>query len=335
VVARGAIFLSSLTFCLATCGGPPGRRGAGAGDQRLEFAGAVRTYRLHVPASRSRAGPGLQPRPAPLVLVFHGDGGDGGGVEALTGLSAVADREGFFVAYPDSPERHWNDDEEAGFRHPDDVGFVRALIARLAARHGIDRARIYATGFSNGGFFAQRLACEMAGEIAAVAAVAGTMSERLAARCRPEVAMPVLMIHGTADSEVPYHGAAGSRKEDEAHDLSVPAAVRHWVRADRCTGPPSVTLLPDAGAAGGRLRREAYTHCAAGAEVVLYDVEGGGHAWPGGSDENGGQRGPGAASAASEKSTERTAGDLIWEFFARHRRTVSSRHGTVAGSSPR
>jgi len=63
-------------------------------SHQVESGGLVRMYSLHVP-------PALGPEPAPLVLVFHGGGGNGPGTERLTRFSALADRERFLVAYPE------------------------------------------------------------------------------------------------------------------------------------------------------------------------------------------------------------------------------------------
>src|SRR5688572_24750509 len=64
------------------------------GDHTLsiEHGGRRRSYLLHVPAAAGR--------PLPLVLAFHGGGGEAEGYKAYAGLDALADREGFIVAYP-------------------------------------------------------------------------------------------------------------------------------------------------------------------------------------------------------------------------------------------
>jgi polyhydroxybutyrate depolymerase len=276
------------------------------GDRGLEFGGALRTYRLHLPpAARSD-------RPPPLVMVFHGDGSTGGQIAAGTQMDAAADRWGFVAAYPDALHQHWNDDLLPDGRHPDDVGYIRALIARLAAERGIDRKRVYAAGFSNGGFFVQRLACEMTGELAAIGAVAGTMSAELAARCAPAAPISVLMIQGTLDPFVPYDGGPAPETTGEP-DLSAPETVRRWLATDRCAGtppPPSAgRKLP--GSAGPELRRWAWGPCAEGTEVVLYDVIGGGHAWP---------RAVRAAAGDRAGRSIVDATDLVAEFFAAHAR---------------
>ena len=93
----------------------------------------------------------------------------------------VGERETFIVAYPDGVGGSWNALHETGEAEAlgvDDVGFVDALIAKLSARYMVDPDRIYATGMSNGGFFAHRLGCERSDRFAAIAAVAGGVARR-------------------------------------------------------------------------------------------------------------------------------------------------------------
>ena len=86
------------------------------------------------------------------------------------------------MAYPDGAGRRWNDGRAVGAER-DDVGFVRALIDSLERELEIDPRRVYATGISNGGMFAHRLACELPGVLAAIAPVAGALPAALAERC--------------------------------------------------------------------------------------------------------------------------------------------------------
>ena len=172
----------------------------------LEVDGITRTYHLHVP-------PGLGPAPAPLVLVFHGGGGTGPGTERLTRFTALADREGFLVALPEGIEKNWNDGREfTGSRahrdHVDDVAFVTALIDAIGRAHAVDPRRIYATGISNGGIFSHYVAAHLSARIAAIAPVVGGIADPPEAWLRPERPVSVLMLQGTRDPLVPYHGGA-------------------------------------------------------------------------------------------------------------------------------
>jgi len=135
-------------------------------------------------------------RPRPLVLAFHGLGMPPGAMRPVTGLGAAAGARGMLVAYPAAADgRRWELDRRDG---DEDIERTRALIDGLVASGCADPRRIYATGLSNGAGFAGRVACDLAGRVAAVAPVAGSF--RVVDPCprrRPRVA--VLEIHGKAD----------------------------------------------------------------------------------------------------------------------------------------
>lgn len=171
----------------------------------LQVGGESRGYLLYVPSTWRRG------RPAPLVLVFHGGGGQARGIAPHTGFSRLAEREGFIVAYPEGLNRRWNDGRAYAATH-DDVGFVRALLDTLGRELGIDPGRVYATGISNGAMFSYRLACDLPGVLAAVAPVAGAMPADLAPGCAHTEPVSVLAFQGTADPLMPYAGGGVARR---------------------------------------------------------------------------------------------------------------------------
>jgi polyhydroxybutyrate depolymerase len=284
---------------------PPIHAQSPAGSQSMSHGGYTRTYRMHVPAGRDGSAP------LPLVLVLHGGGGTGAQIERLTGFNAVADAQGFVVVYPDGVQRQWNDGRDgerlrARVGGVDDVGFIGALLDHVAGRVRVDPRRVYATGISNGGFMSHRLGMDLSARIAAIAPVAGTLGEAIAARFAPAQPVAVMHLHGTRDAFVKYDGGDVIGRGGVA--VSVGRVVDLWVTANGCATPPRTEQLPDRDPADGtRVRRDAYAPCRAGTEVVSYSVEGGGHTWPGRSM-------PGLG-----RTTRDIEGaPLIWEFFARH-----------------
>jgi polyhydroxybutyrate depolymerase len=158
----------------------------------------------------------------------------------------------------------------------DDLGFLRAILATLDTEYNIDASRVYATGNSNGAFFAQRVACEMADVVAAVASVSGTMPDALAGSCQPARPISMMLIHGTDDYVVPFNGQPG-------RFLGVPATFDLWRHIDGCTENFISAQMADRADDGMRVQQIIANECAEGTEVVLIAVHGGGHAWPGGS----------------------------------------------------
>ena len=70
-----------------------------ASDERIEIpvGDLSRSFLLHLPAGAVE--------PVPLVLAFHGGGGNAAGYQRSAGIDRVANRAGFAVAYPDGTGR--------------------------------------------------------------------------------------------------------------------------------------------------------------------------------------------------------------------------------------
>jgi polyhydroxybutyrate depolymerase len=257
----------------------------GPGRYAAEVAsgGLLRGFLLVIPESA--------PDPASLVLVFHGLTRSPEEIEAVSGMSALAEEEGFVVAYPAGTgfPRHWLSSPWQGAQ---DVQFARDLVALVSEAVAIDPSRVFAAGFSNGGGMAARLACDAADLVAAVGPVSAAYPS---GPCEPSRPVPFVAIHGSDDPIVPYGGAG---------EL-LPAVERitaGWAERNGCAPDPAVEEVT------GEVSRFAWGDCTAGADVVLYRVTGGRHGWPGSGDTSEWGRTTDAISATA----------LVWEFFAGH-----------------
>lgn len=229
--------------------------------KKLLSGGLERDYRVHVSARL----PGDSP--LPVVLAFHGRGSRGADIEAASGLLPVSDREGFLLVSPDgtgSP-RGWGAGASMSNWPVDDVAFVNGLLDRLETDFCVDTTRIYAVGYSNGGFLASRLACALGGRLAAIVPVAGLSMP--AEPCGGAVA--VLAIHGTADEVVPFNGGAVRTVYRYA---GVRAVLAGWSLLNGCGGAPSIQRLSP------RAVREEQHGCRR--PVSLVSLAGRGHEWP-------------------------------------------------------
>jgi polyhydroxybutyrate depolymerase len=244
--------------------------------------GAVeRQYTAFVPA-RLRVG-------SPLLLVFHGSAEDGRKMRIFTGyeFDRLADRNGFVVVYPDGFEGNWNDCRKnitfpARTNNLDDKGLVHALIERFHRSHGIDRRRVFAMGFSNGGHFAYRLALEMPDEIAGIAAVAASLptDDNNICEIRPKP-LPVMIINGTGDPINPFVGGEvtlyglGSR----GTVISAQDSARFFVKRIGIAGEPESVELPRL-EARDPTSVERLSWGGASPRVVLFRIHEGGHVIP-------------------------------------------------------
>jgi len=267
IAVSGVLVLGAVAACRRP---PPPNAGDVVASVRVQ--GESRTYLLHVPATVPPA------EPLPLMLAFHGTGENGRAMQGQAGLNPLADRRGFLVAYPDAAVGNWAEGcacSRADLEGVNDTGFVRAVVEDVARRYPVDRSRVYAAGFSQGGLFVQRLACEMADLVTAVASVAAPMSSRLAETCAPSAPVGVLVLQGTLDDAYPYEG----RRQGGRSLLGAREAVDFWRVLDGCSGDARARELPDHAADGTRTQEERWPMCRGGVEVALYTVEGGRHAW--------------------------------------------------------
>jgi polyhydroxybutyrate depolymerase len=232
----------------------------------IRVGGVQRSYLLSVAAGAG---------PRPLVILFHGFDETARFIDRYTQLPRAGVAAGFAVATPSGYGERWNFPRRRSIG-PDDVQFVRRLIRAVAAKVCLDRAGIFVTGFSDGADMADTVACFVPG-VRAVAGVAASVPVRGCAR-----RVDVLQIHGDADPVVPYLGGGGDRpppfEGEEA--VSVAEQMRSWRRLDGCDATPAepVTLR-------GGIRQIAGRRCASARQVLLLEVRGGGHTWPGASVE--------------------------------------------------
>jgi len=228
--------------------------------------GLVRRYVVAAPSTEKLA--------YPLIIGLHGGGATPEGFAAVTGLVANGARAGYLVALPAGYGRSWNGGDCCGpawRRNVDDVGWLLAIVEDLSAVVPLDRRRIYAAGWSNGGKLAMRLACEKSEEIAAIGIVGSGLGYEFP-MARP---VPLVAFHGTADPFHPYHGGVRDDRDHRFVLTGALATVDRWSQLLGCDiGPersrwsPSVTC-----------RR--YYSSQSTTEAMLFTIDGMGHQWPG------------------------------------------------------
>ena len=193
-------------IAIGRCGHAPVSRLSGAGREHLDD-GVTRTFAAQLSATK----------PAPLVIVLHGNMQSSADMASRTSWPVIARREQFSLLFPDGLNRAWEDlrphDKRAGRAPPDgtdDVAFIARLIEKYVADGTADPRRIYVTGLSGGGAMTMTLVCKRADLFAAAASVIMNLTDEMAATCHPSRAVPILMMSGTADPLIPYEGGRGT-----------------------------------------------------------------------------------------------------------------------------
>lgn len=276
-------------------------------EKTIRVDGLERRYFLFVPSGATG--------PLPLVLAFHGGGGDPRQMEHYTRFDELAEKEGFVVVYPAGVGGNWNDGRGVAFmraqrENVDDVKFVRAIVDDVARECPIDRARVFATGISNGAFMSHRLAAEASDTVAAVAPVVGGMAPAIGQTFAPKFPVSVLIIQGDADPLIPIAGGGVATKLGPRRGELIPTAdtLAKYVQRNGNPGEPAVTTIDNDPHDGTTVEIRAYPPGPEGAKTEFYLVKGGGHAWPGRPlylPER----------TIGRASREISATDVIWSFF--------------------
>ena len=281
----------------------------------LKIHGFRRTYRVHIPPRYAEA------KPLPLVVVVHGAFYTAKKMEHTSGFSELADHEGFIAVYPNGMGifgflQHWNAGHccgKAAADRLDDVGYLAKVIEDVCRRLNVDRQRIYMVGFSNGGMLVYRFAAERGELLAAVAPLAATGGGRPDAASpqwhipKPSVAMPLLTIHGMDDEQVPFNGGVASDSDAERQYWPVQRTLDVWIGTNQCGIQPQIQEK-----CRGKVRVTSWGPCRGDCTLVLYQLYGWGHVWPGAFFTN--DLPPGDPLRGFD------AAHIIWDFFKSKKR---------------
>lgn len=263
--------------------------------------GLVRTYFVHLPLSYNSS------NSYPVIFAMHGGGALGyQGIEGQSQLSELADSENFIVVYPEGLERigfrTWNAGDccpSATILGTDDAGFIYELLEKLALELSIDSKKVYATGFSNGGQLAYKLANRYPNKFAAVSAVAGVLQDF---PFNPARKVPIIHFHSYQDSTAPFNGGFSDAPFINFEFPSVDSTLLLIANNYNC-GLIKQTIFSNP----NTYDFFRYSNCENNAPIELYVSQDGGHTWPGGQ-----------AFPNMEVTNHFNASYLMWEFFQNH-----------------
>jgi len=159
----------------------------------------------------------------------------------------------------------------------------------------VNAERIYATGMSNGGFFSFHLACNLDASFAAIASVTGSMSYETFNNCKPRKPTPIMQIHGSIDTVVPYAGINSVMKP-------VMEVMEFWKTNNSCND--FVLAVPGV-LPGATSWTETYLFddCLNDTKNIHLFVQGAGHIWPG---------------SRYAGINEPNSSQRIWDFFKKY-----------------
>lgn len=224
----------------------------GSFEVQIESGGMTRTFLLDIPADYDPS------RKTPVVFNFHGWLMTAEGQAAYTDMPTRGTSAGFIVIHPQGYLRSFNAGTCCGLamlEQLDDVGFTLDMLDYVSDNYCIDVDRVHSTGFSNGGFMSNRLACELPDVFASIAPVSGLIG----VPCNPDRVVPVHQSQGVQDVLVWYPRAVKDN--------------RKWAEINGCEDQSIVYYE------AGDVTCSFYPHCEAPAEVEFCATKGVGHAW--------------------------------------------------------
>jgi polyhydroxybutyrate depolymerase len=272
----------------------------------IQSGGIDRDYLLYAPSTSPTVGP------RPLVVELHGSGLSAEQQMRCSGFLSLAQEHGFLVAaaqaviplqlfkdYP--PGFAWNvpgvplvNQEQTVCDLPDDIRFIRDLIADVRSRLLIDPRCIYVAGYSGGGRLASYLAFLLRDVVAAVGTVSGLRIPAIDVHCAP---CPIIAFHGQLDQLNAFDGGADDRWREPVIDTAT-----YLASAQGCTGPAIVEN--DRGISKWSFQDESGIP-----KLVQYAIASGNHSWPGSVD-------PEHRAMFGETPGEVNATRAIWQFFS-------------------
>lgn len=187
---------------------------------QIQSSGKTRTFEIFVPTGLVAN----QERPA--IFMWHGYGSSPQKVMDFTQINTFSQTERWIAIYPVGTGliKGFNGAGCCPGANDNDVQFAKDIIAYLQSNMCLDSSRVYSTGFSNGGFMTNRLACEAADLFRGFAIHSGLLGKDFT--CNPSKGVPILMIHGDADSTVPIYGNGQWKAFAEV--------AEHWVEKNTC-----------------------------------------------------------------------------------------------------
>ena len=188
----------------------------------------------------------------PLIIQMHGYNQDAAYQKNAAKWEPIADTARFVVVFPNGEGKAWDISGDK------DLNFIKAIINEMNNKYGIDKKRVYVSGFSMGGMMSYHVANKLGDQIAAIAPVSGGGGVN-----SPKRAMPIMHTHGTSDDVVNYNSTVNT--------------VKSWVSAQKCSSSSQKIKPYPSTKPGSAASLEIWSGCNDGVEVRLMTIDGKGH----------------------------------------------------------
>lgn len=210
----------------------------------LNVNGANRSMNVYAPKNIEKG--------CPLIIQMHGMNQDANYQQNAAKWEPIADTARIVVVFPNGENKAWDISGDK------DINFLKAIINEMYQKYGIDKNRVYVSGFSMGGMMSYHAANKMGDMIAAIAPVSGGGGVN-----SPKRAMPIMHTHGTTDDVVNYNSTVNT--------------VKSWVSAQKCSSNSQKIKPYPSTKSGSAASLEIWSGCTDNVEVRLLTIDGKGH----------------------------------------------------------
>lgn len=191
----------------------------------------------------------------PLVISMHGMNQTMTDQKNQTQFISVAQANNFVLVFPQSNGSQWE------LWGTNDIDFILAIIDEMYNQYGIDRDRVYLSGFSMGGMMTYYAATKIADKIAAYAPVSGFLMD--GPNTNSSRPIPIIHVHGADDNYVPH-----SRVQE---------CMDAWIKRNGCPTTAMVTQPYPADKPASKSSKKYWGPGKEGVEIVFISVGGVGH----------------------------------------------------------
>jgi polyhydroxybutyrate depolymerase len=270
------------------------------GKETIEGA-RTRSYNLHVPSSYDAK------TPAGLLILFPPDGKSANDFLSTTQFLAQTDPAGYLVVVPDTytESKKWTNGISTT-SGPDDILFIKTLLADFQQNLKIDGTHIFVSGQGTGGIMALQVASAFGDQVAAVGVVGASAGYRNAKGDKsvtissPVAPISVMLINGMYDKTIPFGDGTSSKKLPKGY-ADFDESEGYWHNAIACEGKIKVQMTKK-----NNVIKHTWSTCKNGTELNTVQLWQGTGAWPLGTEK------------VKGNLVNISATQYIWDFFTSH-----------------
>jgi len=255
-----------------------------------------------------------------LIFVLHGSKGTGDKIRFQSGyqFDYQAQKSGdFIVVYPDGYQNHWNGcrasvSYSANTQNINDPAFFTEMISYFAKYHKVNKERIFAAGFSNGGHMVYRLGFEMPEQFSGLAVMAANLPVDENFDChKKNQAVSIAIFNGSQDPINPNDGGLVEIFGDKSRGsvIASRASARYWAALGHLEDSSEITLPNFDNNNETSIVKTTWTDTkkAKSMQVRLYTLKGSGHVMP--------SKVVDFAKILGGNAQDIEAAEEVWDFF--------------------